>query len=103
MLSSKTDVAILERVIRPRRGGLSREAAEELLKLDFDEADHARMAELSQQAQEGTLSPAERRELESYININYLIAFIQSKARMSLKPKHRRTRGWCREQLRHDT
>jgi hypothetical protein len=92
MPSSETEVAILERVIHPERGDLSREASEALLKLDFDKADHARMAILSLKAQDGTLSAAERAELERYINVDYLLAFLQSKARTSLKPRNKRPR-----------
>ena len=90
MPSSETEVAILERVIHPERGDLSREASEALLKLDFDKTDHARMAMLSLKAQEGALSAAERAELERYSNVDYLLAFPQSKARTSLKSRNKR-------------
>jgi hypothetical protein len=43
------------------------------------------MAELSQKAQEGKLSDAERDELESYINVSHLLALLQSKARQWLR------------------
>jgi hypothetical protein len=43
------------------------------------------MAELSSKAQEGTLTPEEQDELDGYINVSHFIAFVQSKARISLK------------------
>ena len=85
MLATENEAAILKRVIHPEKGDLSPEAAKQLLRLQFDEADHARMAELSAKAQEGTLSQAERDELDGYINVSHFIAFVQSKARISLK------------------
>jgi hypothetical protein len=91
MLATETEAAILQRVIRPYEGNLSPEAAKELLKLEFPESDHIRMAELSAKAQEGTLTAAERDELDSYINVSHFIAFVQSKARISLKSPSRGT------------
>lgn len=85
MLTTDAEAAILERVIRPDQGNLSPEVAKELLRLDFPESDHTRMAELSEKAQQGSLSEIERDELDGYINVSHFIAFIQSKARISLK------------------
>jgi hypothetical protein len=85
MLATETEAAILKRVIRPEEGGISRGVAEELLRLGFDERDHARMAQLSTRAQEGELTAEEQGELDSYINVSHFIAFVQSKARISLK------------------
>jgi hypothetical protein len=84
-LPPKHEAAILQRVIRPDLGDMSPEAAREILKLGFQESDHARMAELSDRAQDGTLSKDEQDELDGHINISHFIAFVQSKARMSLK------------------
>lgn len=85
MFANATEAAILNRIIRPERGNLSPDVARELLKLDFEESDHARMAQLSQKAQAGALGIEEREELESYVNVSHFLAFIQSKARLSLK------------------
>ena len=43
------------------------------------------MAELSAKASQGTLTHSEQEELDGYINVSHFIAFIQSKARISLK------------------
>ena len=85
MLASEAEAAILKRVIRPDVGDVPPEVAKALLALGFQESDHARMAELSAKAQEGTLTPAEQDELDGYINVSHLISFIRSKARISLK------------------
>ena len=61
------------------------EVARAILTLGFQESDHARMRELSEKAQDGALTDAERDELDGYINVSHFIAFIQSKARISLK------------------
>ena len=85
MLATESEAAILKRVIQPDSGDISPEAARALLAFRFVDSDHARMAELSAKASEGTLCEAEEVELDAYINVNHFIAFVHSKARMSLK------------------
>lgn len=85
MLSSEAEVMILQRVLDADRGSFSEAVAKQLLKIGFEESDHTRMAALSAKSQEGTLSPAEQEELDGFINVSHLIAFIHSKARQSLK------------------
>jgi hypothetical protein len=77
--------AIWTRIVEPDRGDLPAEAAAFLLKLDFRESDHQRLAELNQKANQGLLSASERAELEEYIRASDLITLLQSKARRSLK------------------
>lgn len=87
---STTGSAILERLIVPDDPTLSEEAARSLLSLDFPPQDHKRVRLLSAKAQAGTLSRAERKELEDYLQIGDLLALLQSKARLSLKLAGRR-------------
>ena len=61
------------------------EYAQQLMKLRFTESDHARMALLSDKAQEGTLSPAEQDALDDYINLSHLLTLVHSKARLLVK------------------
>jgi hypothetical protein len=70
--------AILERVINPQRGGFSAELARHILELDFPTSDHARYAELSEKAQEGSLTEEERSELEDYLNVNDFLTIIKA-------------------------
>ncbi len=88
MLVSENEAAILKRVIQPDSGDMPPEAARALLSFRFSESDHARMTELSEKASEGTLCGAEEEELDGYINVSHFIAFVQSKARISLKNAH---------------
>lgn len=79
-----TPVTILARLFDPERIELSSEAAESLLKLDFDEADRQRMTELAEKNQAGGLSEEERAELESYRQVAALVDLIRAKARLTL-------------------
>lgn len=83
--SVQTDVAVIGRLIKPDRGDLSPDAARELLGLQFDEGDKERMHQLSLKAQDGTLTPDEQEEIESYRRAGYLLGVLWSKARLSLK------------------
>jgi hypothetical protein len=82
---TNTGTDILERLIVPDAATLSADAARSLLQLDFPASDHARVEALSAKAQQGTLTKAERSELEEYIRVSDLLALLQSKARLSLK------------------
>ena len=85
MLATSSETAILKRVIQPDSADLPPEVARALLHFKFAESDHARMAELSGKASAGTLTETEQEELDGYINVSHFIAFVQSKARISLK------------------
>jgi hypothetical protein len=91
LLPSQTSPAIWSRIVKPDRANLTPEAARAILKLDFDPEDHRRVDELSAKAQKGTLTPAERAELEEYIRVGYELAILQSKARLSLKRANQST------------
>lgn len=80
-----TQGAILERLIEPQHGGFSPEHARYVLSLDLSPADHARYAELSVKAQNGTLTAAEQGALDDLLAVNALLMILQSKARVSLK------------------
>lgn len=84
-MTTNTGAAILNRLIDPETDDLSSEAARSLLRLDFPEADHARMSELSAKAQSAALADDEREELQEYLRVADLLAVLQSKARRSLR------------------
>jgi hypothetical protein len=79
------DAAIVGRLIQPDHGDLSPESARTILQLHFDDNDKARMHQLALKAQEGTLTPAEQAELESYRRVGYMLGVLWSKARLSLR------------------
>ena len=80
-----SDSTILERVIKPEQASLSPELACHVLAFDFPPADHARYQELSAKASEGTLSEAERAELEEYLEVNDFLTVIKAQAQTSLR------------------
>jgi hypothetical protein len=81
-------LSALERIIKPSRGRFSRELAEYLLQLDFSPKDHARYERLSAKAQAGTLTETEKVVLDDLLSASEVLAILQSKARMSLKPRN---------------
>jgi hypothetical protein len=83
-----TRIQILQRVIDPTGGGLSEELARQLLGLDFPPADHARYEALSSKAGEGTLTDAERAELNDYVDVNDLLTVLRARARASLTKRN---------------
>jgi hypothetical protein len=85
LIVRNTEAGILARLIRNRTDDLSRDAANYLLSLQFDEDDVSRMNELSEMARLGTLAAADTAELDSYIHVSNLLAVMQSKARRVLR------------------
>jgi hypothetical protein len=78
---------LLERLIEPQRGSFSQEHARYVLSLDFSPVEHARYEQLSNKAQDGSLTADQQLELDEFLSVNALLMILQSKARVSLK-KH---------------
>ena len=85
LIEQRTEAGILARLIQAPKDALSRDAANYLLSVQFEDRDISRMNELSELARLGSLAPAEQAELDSYIHVSNLLAVIQSKARQSLR------------------
>jgi len=85
---SRDGVSILNRLIRPDRGTLPATAARAFLKIDFDDSDRQRMRDLSQKARDGTLTPDEQAEIDSFELVGHLLALLHSTARQSLKKRN---------------
>lgn len=83
--SASSEVAILSRVIRPDRSNLPAAAARAWLNMDFDPHDRERMHALAVKSQDGSLTPQEQIELDSYRRVGRLLDMMHSKARLSLK------------------
>jgi hypothetical protein len=83
--AGNNEVSILNRILRPNSPTFSREAAQDILALDFDQADKDRMRHLSAKARAGTLSAKEDAEAGKYELVGHLLNIMQSKARRSLK------------------
>jgi hypothetical protein len=86
-LLPSTEGAIWARIVHPENGDLTREAAQAFLRLDFTQADRGRMEELAEKARAGALTPAERKDAETYNRVAHLLALLQSKARRSLRAR----------------
>jgi hypothetical protein len=86
---STSAAAIFDRVFTNGKEPLSLELAKHVLSLTFSEQDKARMNELAEKNQEGTISRKEKEELFNYIKVGDLLALLQSKARIALKKKTR--------------
>jgi uncharacterized protein YnzC (UPF0291/DUF896 family) len=80
-----SEIAIFARLIKVDDGDLPRALARYILSIGFDDEDQARMHELAQKEQEGSLSAPEKEELQNYVKNGHLLALLQSKARRSLK------------------
>ena len=80
----ETMLAILRRVIELRSGTLSAAQAEAVLQMEFAEADHARIGELADKSNRGTLTPQEAEEYDGYIAAADLLSLWHSKARLAL-------------------
>ena len=76
---------MLERLMSPQGRDLPPEVARYFLDLSFTEEEQKRISELSEKANEGELSEAEREELRVCVMINDLLVMMQSRARASMK------------------
>ena len=80
-----TEADILKDIIAPDHGDMTREVAQSVLQWKFTERAAARMSDLADRNNKGTISDSERDELEKYLRVGSLINLVQAKARLSLK------------------
>lgn len=64
-----------------------------VLRLGFGESDRARMGDLSEKSQAGSLTADERAELEAYCHAAAFLSVLQSKARVALRTAQPVTNG----------
>jgi hypothetical protein len=79
------DISLFERLVDDDTQDLPRETARALLKLGFSKADRKRIELLSEKANEGTLTPPESEELESFIRIGDLLAILHARAELAIE------------------
>jgi hypothetical protein len=70
-MAAVSENAIWERLIQPERGILPLEAAQFLLGLAFGDADVERIRDLVERNRQGTLSPEEATELQSFRQVSF--------------------------------
>lgn len=75
---------MLDRLIDPLGNCLTPESARRLLKLRADRSLQARVDDLADKCNDGTLTSQERSEYETYVNFSTFIAILKSKARLLL-------------------
>ncbi len=76
---------LLDRLLDPVGRCLSEDAARALASLHADEPTQARVRELAEKCNEGTLSADERAEYESYVMASAVVAILQAKAQARLR------------------
>jgi hypothetical protein len=81
MHEKTTPTRVLDRLLDPVGRCLSMRAARELAGLRADEEVQARVHELAEKCNEGTLSTEERSEYEAYVMAANVVAILQAKAR----------------------
>ena len=78
-------MAMLEQIADLDARSISPATARHLLELSFSRSHQQQVDALSQKAREGSLTPAERAELDEFIHVADLLAILQSRARQALK------------------
>ncbi len=79
------DMPVLDRLLDPLGEILTTEVARNLVNLQFDAKEQARIAMLARKCNEGKLTDAEQREYETCVCTIDFIAILQAKARALLK------------------
>ena len=81
---ASSEPAIWARLLERFEDELPPEAARAILGLKFGGADLDRIEALTAKSQGGSLSPAEGREFENYLNVSHALMVMQTKARKRL-------------------
>ncbi len=84
-----SEVAIFGRLLEPAGQTLTPAAARYILARKFRQADLDRMRGLAAKAREGTLTPDEEMEIDSYERAGHMLSLMKSKARRALKKARR--------------
>ena len=76
---AELDSSIIERLNVPA------DSAQGILSIEFSNTDEARMQDLIDRNNQGTLSDAEKHEMESFRRVGRFLAIVQARARLQLK------------------
>ena len=76
---------VFDELIEPVTRAFTRDVAQALVNLRASPTAQARIAELADKCNEGSLTAAERAEYETYVHVVDLISVLQAKARLWLK------------------
>ena len=83
--SRKTGATVLSRALEMRGGEMPPEGARFVLGLGIREEDRKRMLELLAKQQRGEITPAEREDLESYVEADNVLSILKAQAMLALK------------------
>jgi len=83
--STITEADILSEVISPDRAGISPEFARSILELRFSDRANDRIRQLLDKNNKGTISEAERAELDKFLRVGQFFDLMQAKANLSLQ------------------
>lgn len=83
-MENSTNDRVLERLLEPISSSLNEDAARKLIGLKADRKAQLRMTKLAEKCNEGSLTPDERREYETYVMAGEFLAILQAKARIRL-------------------
>ena len=77
--------SVLNSLFDPAHPSFTEDGLRTLLALRTSNAEKARMAKLAEKANEGTLTPDERRAYETWVRAGTFISLLQAKARLYRK------------------
>ena len=83
--TTPSEGTLLDSLLEPFGDCLTPEVAQKLVNLQANEAVVARVDELADKCNEGTLTPDERAEYESYVQVNQVMTLLKAKARKFLQ------------------
>ena len=84
-MKNEPTTGVLEKLLEPISRSFNPDSARALAEMEADPAAQERVAVLAEKCSEGTLTPVEQREYETYVHAGNLIAILQAKARLYLK------------------
>jgi uncharacterized protein YnzC (UPF0291/DUF896 family) len=80
-----SEATLLDGLLEPFGACLTPEVAQKLVNLQANETVLARVEELADKCNEGTLTHDERAEYESYVQVNHVMTMLKAKARKFLQ------------------
>jgi len=83
--TTPSESTLLDGLLEPFSDCLTPEVAQKLVNLHANEAVVARVEELADKCNEGTITPDERAEYESYVQVNQVMTLLKAKARKFLQ------------------
>jgi hypothetical protein len=83
--STVTEADILSEVVSPNRPGISPEFARSILELRFSDKASKRIRRLLEKNNKGSISEAERSELDKFLRVGQFLDLMQAKATLSLR------------------